>query len=224
MLSKVQIANNALAYLSETSIQSFNDDLDEKARVIRSVFDAVAMEVIRSHRWSCCMRRAELSRLAERPEQTREFGYSFQYQLPSDCLRLCDINGEPWSDKTEFFDLNGRQIQTNASSVLIRYVALEEDTAQWDVLLAEAVAIKLAMRISRRITKDGASGEQLYQLYKSRLAEAQHMDAMETGSGENRPLERILEQSPLVQQGRANSRFFRPAARVGIGVDFSTPR
>jgi hypothetical protein len=222
MTSKTDIANSALAYLSATSIQDFDDDEDEKARVIKSVFDTVAKEVARKHRWSCLIRRATLSKLSESPILSGNFGYRSQFQLPEDCLRFLDLNGEPYKAKDEFMDLNGRRLQANCDEANIRYVAWIEDTNEWDVSFAEVVAIKLAMRIARRITKDGISSEDLYRIYKDALKDAQAIDAMEIGSGENSPLERILERSPLVQSGRR--RGITRGEILGWNVNLQEPR
>jgi hypothetical protein len=202
MISKTDIANSALAYLSATSIQSFDDDEDEKARAIKSVFNTVAMEVAREHRWSCLIRRAELVKMSSAPLQYGQFGYRAQFQLPADCLRFLDLNGEPYKAKCEFMDLNGRRLLANCEVACIRYVAWVEDTMEWDVKFCETVALKLAMRIARRITKDGISSEDLYGIYQRTLKSARAIDAMEIGSGENSPLERMLERSPLINSGR----------------------
>ena len=222
MTSKTDIANSALAYLSATSIQDFDDDEDEKARVIKSVFDTVAKEVARKHRWSCLIRRATLSKLSEAPILSGNFGYRSQFQLPDDCLRFMDLNGEPYKAKVEFMDLNGRRLQANCDEANIRYVAWIEDTNEWDASFAEVVAIKLAMRIARRITKDGISSEDLYRIYKDALRDAQSIDAMEMGSGENSPLERMLERSPLVNAGR--QRNITRGEILGWNVNLEEPR
>jgi hypothetical protein len=222
MITKTQIANTALAYLSAGTITNILDNDDAKSRVINAVFDQTAKEVIRSHRWSCCVRRATLSRLSENPTKVYDFGYSYRYQLPSDSLRFLDLNGEPWSAKAEFFDINGKELHTDEPTVNIRYLAWEPNTEVWDVLLAEAVAIKIAMRVARQITKDGMSGEQLLKVYEMTLSKAMHVDAMELGSGENRPLERMLKNSPIVNSGQ--NRYWSRNQRLGLGVDYSVDR
>jgi hypothetical protein len=221
MLTKTQIANDALALLSATSISSIDDDSSVSGRVIKSVFDSVAQKVIRSHRWSCCIKRAALSRLDETPIQTNTFGYPNAFALPVDCLRFLDLNGEPYKDKTEFLDLNGRKIFTHEGTANIRYVAWVEDTNQWDVLLAEAVSIRLAQRSARRITKDGMSSADLNSLYLQALDEARRVDAVEVGSGENSPLGRMLERSPLVREGRRGGSL---GQRLGLNINSEISR
>lgn len=224
MTTKTEIANQALSLLSSGTITNVSDNDDAKSRVINANFDSVAKQVIRSHRWSCCIRRANLARLAEEPTKTETYGYRYKYQLPSDNLRFLDLNGEPWKNKTRSFDINGSELHTNDTKAYIRYVAWVSNTEEWDVLLAEAVGIKLAMRIARQITKDGMSGEQLLRLYQEVVAKAIHVDAMEVGSGENSPLERILESSPLVVSSQGFGGAFRPVNRVGLDTDYSVDR
>jgi hypothetical protein len=222
-ITKTEVANNALAFLAAGRISNVLDFDDEKSRQINAVFDSVAKQVIRSHRWSCCIKRATLSQLTEIPTTYLDFGYKYKYQLPSDSLRFLDLNGEPWSSKTLRFDINNAlELHTDDGTVNIRYVAWISEPAQWDVLLAEAVAVKLAQRIARRITKDGISPEALNAEYQRAVANAMRVDAMEVGSGENSPLERILETSPIVQAGRQGS--FSRNSIIGINVDYSVPR
>jgi len=222
-ITKTEVANNALAFLAAGRISNVLDFDDEKSRQINAVFDSVAKQVIRSHRWSCCIKRATLVQLTELPTVSRSYGYLYKYQLPSDSLRFLDINGEPWSDKTLRFDINnGSELHTDDATVNIRYVAWISEPAEWDVLLAEAVSAKLAQRIARRITKDGISGEELEGHYQRAVSNAMRVDAMEVGSGENSPLERILETSPLVQAG-SNGAFSRNTI-LGINVNYEVPR
>lgn len=222
MRTKTDIANSALAYLSATSIDDIDDIDDEKARSIKSVFDTVAMEIAREHRWSCLIRRAELVKDVTEPLRHGNFGYRSQFDLPADCLRFLDLNGEPYKAKTEFMDLNGRKLLANCDQAFIRYVAWIDDPTEWDVKFAEVVAVKLAMRIARRITKDGISSEDLYGIYQRILKSAQAIDAMEVGSGENSPLERMMERSPLVNAGRQASS--SRGQILGWNVDLQEPR
>ncbi len=204
-MTKLEVANRALSLLTSSSITDLNDPLDEKARTISAIFDIAAREVMREHRWNCCIKRAELVQDDVSPEKIGNFGYSFSYTIPTDCIRFLDLNGEPYLPKSEFMDLNGRKLLTNAGQAHIRYVAdmtSDEDVLMWDVAMASAVSVKIAMLVGRRITKDGMSYEDLYMLYQRELNTARKLDAMELGSGENRPLERLMGSSPLVNQGR----------------------
>jgi hypothetical protein len=222
MITKTAVANNALSYLASGTITDILDTLDEKARTILAVFDTVAMEVMRSHRWSCCIKRVKLTQLAGESLKVGEFGYSYRYQLPADNLRFLDLNGEPWTAKTEFLTVEQNVLHTDDAAAYIRYVAFIEDVSQWDVLMADAIAVKIAMRIARRITKDGISGEALSGLYKQVVAQAILIDAMEVGSGENRPLERMLNNSPLVRAAFGVGSY-GVASRVGLNVNLETP-
>ena len=220
MQTRTQIANNALSYLSAGSIVNLNDD-DAKARAINGIFEQAAKEVIRTHRWSCCIGRAKLSKLADDPLQNGNFGYSGAFQLPSDCLRILDINGEPWSEKAEFFDLNGRQLLSDLGEIYLRYVRWEDDVSQWDTLLADVVSVKIAMKVARQITTDGISAEDLERIYRRRLEDARTVDAMEVGSGENSPMERLLARSPLTKVGQSTQ--FRRGQYLSLNTCTSIP-
>lgn len=198
MQTKTEIANQALALLSAGRITNITDNDNELSRAINAVFDLTAKQVMRSHRWNCCTKRATLAQLATTPTKTTSYGYSYSYQLPSDSLRFLDLNGEPWKKKQRFLSVENGVLYTNDSKAYIRYIAWVSNTEEWDVLLGEAVSVKLAMRVARRITKDGMTGGELEGHYERVIANAIRVDAMEVGSGENSPLERLLDTSPLI--------------------------
>lgn len=221
MQTKTEIANQALALLSAGRITNITDNDNELSRAVNAVFDITAKQVIRSHRWNCCVRRATLVQLSESPTKTATYGFSYKYQLPSDSLRFLDLNGEPWSDKQRYLSVEGLELHTNDSKANIRYLAWVSNTEEWDVLLGEAVAVKLAMRIARRITKDGVTASDLEGHYQRVVSNAIRVDAMEVGSGENSPLERILDSSPLVNSSMGYGAYNRRNSRLGLEIDYS---
>ena len=112
-MTKTDVANRALALLTSGTITDIDDALDEKARSIKAIFDMAAREVMREHRWNCCIKRVQLTVNPTAPIKVGYFGYQFSYPLPDDCLRFLDLNGEPYKPKSEFMDINGREPYTN---------------------------------------------------------------------------------------------------------------
>jgi len=194
MTSRTALANRALAHLGEEGISNIDDPTSTKARVCKEFVGDVIDEVLRLHRWNCAIERETLSRLAEAPNH----GYSHAYQLPGDFLRLLELNGEQYDGSSEFLEIEAnKRLLTDDDEAKIRYIR-RIDVPAFDPLLAKAVALALAVEIAIPITKDGKKREALEGAFLRSLGRATKVDAVETGSRENRELSRLLANSPLI--------------------------
>lgn len=59
-------------------------DDNAASRAIEAIYDGLLDTLLRTYRWSFAIKRAQLALLSSEPL----FGYQFQYQLPSDCIRI----------------------------------------------------------------------------------------------------------------------------------------
>jgi hypothetical protein len=169
MASQVEIANRALTKLGAARIISFADD-NKQARSVNSMFDVVRDAELRSHLWSFTIKRSSPAALSTTPN----WGYDYEYQLPSDCLRLLEVNdiypGPNMDDyrnsSTQEYVIEGRKILTNEGPPLkIRYVSRVEDTTQWDATFVEAFACRLAMEMCEDLTQSNTKKELLLNDY-----------------------------------------------------------
>jgi len=87
MASQVEIANRALTKLGAARIISFDDD-NKQARAVKSMFEIVRDAELRAHLWSFSVKRVSLAALSTTPT----WGFDYEYQLPSDYLRLVQVN------------------------------------------------------------------------------------------------------------------------------------
>ena len=83
MASEVKICNVGLAFLGVPSIIALSDN-SKAARHCSLLFDDKRDELIRAHDWTFAIRRTNLSPLSASPG----FKWTYQFQKPSDCLRL----------------------------------------------------------------------------------------------------------------------------------------
>ena len=82
------------------------------------------------------------------------FGWNYTYQLPADCIKVVEV--EPVSR----FQVEKKNILSNETSLYLLYVATPTDTNNLDSLLAEAIAMKLAVEIAESLTsKEGLKKE-----------------------------------------------------------------
>lgn len=206
--SKTSIANFALATLGSKRISDIGDTTSKNARLMSLHYDQARKECLRLHRWNWALHRAILSQHASSPS----YGFSYQYPLPSDFIRLDTVNElSVWNDqKADWFQIEhgldssdnaiGRVLLTDADSIRIRYVADIQDVSQFDPLFVQALSTLLASKAARAITgSDSLEGQLRRQFEEFDLPTAQQVDGSETSSNENPPLIDALNRSYFAQ-------------------------
>ena len=81
------------------------------------------------------------------------------------------------------FQVEGRKILTDESTINLIYLARVEDPNEWDSLLNETIAARLAADISFAMVQSTSLTANLYALYESKLSEARFTDATEGTPG-----------------------------------------
>jgi hypothetical protein len=202
MNTNTDLANRALAHIGEMRISDIEDAESKAARTCKGCLQAVIDEVLREHRWNCAIKRVSLSQLAGTPAH----GFARAFQLPGDFLRLLEVNGEQFGESDEFFEIeDGSRLLTDADKAEIRYVR-RIGVAEFDPLLAKAVSAALAAEICIPLNLNLQMQAQLEGLKARAISRAQRVDAIEVGSREVRPIERLLGNSLLIRARGARSR------------------
>lgn len=175
MASEVDIINSALNMIGASNIISRSED-SKSARVTNQRFDYVRDAVLRAHPWNCAVTRRSLAPDSETPA----FDWSYQFTLPTDpyCLRVLRLD---YLDVE--FRVEGRKIVTDESTINLIYVARVTDTNEWDQLLIEAIAARLAADVSFTLSQSTSLTQNMYALYESKLKEARFVDATEGTPG-----------------------------------------
>ena len=173
MASVVDICNGALNQLGATTILSLTED-SKNARLCNARYTQVRDALFRSHPWNCLQKRVELAADTDTPA----WGFSSQYTLPSDCMRLLRILDYDSNHKVE-----GRKILSNASSMKILYVARITDPNEYDSYLQEALAALLAADLAYAITNNATLAKNYAATADERLREARFVDATENSLG-----------------------------------------
>lgn len=164
MSSAVDIANSALTKLGAERILSLGDDQKE-AREMNALFTMRRDAMLRAYNWSFAMTRMSLSALADGPD----WGYTYYYQLPSDCLRVIQVSDEwvPYGladyisgPDNEPYKIEGRKIATDYGAPLkIRYIKRVTETGEFDPMFTEAFACDLAFHAAEAITQSNTKKE-----------------------------------------------------------------
>ena len=169
MASVVSICNSALNQLGAASITALTDN-SKNARLCNERYETVRDAVFRSHPWNCLIKRQQLAQDTATPA----YGFSYQFSLPSDALRLLGIDAYNSDHKVE-----GRKILCNEKSIKISYISQVTDPNEMDVLLRETISAGIAADIAYAITANLQVSKLMQEKYQYKLSEARHTDASE---------------------------------------------
>ena len=171
MASQIQICNLALGYLGAEPVLSIDEET-KTGRCLKLAWDLVRDEVLACHAWNFSTRRAALAVLEEAPE----FEWSYQYELPGDCLRVLAAKSEdlevPWV-------VEGGMLLSNVEDIEIRYLARITATGRFTPGFVAALAARLGAELALTLTESSSRFESLYKLYGARLAQAKKDDVRE---------------------------------------------
>jgi hypothetical protein len=176
-VTEISICNQGLGWLGANLITSF-DDISKESNLCEANYHQLRDAVLEIGEWSFAMKRAELPQLGDN-ELT--LGYSYAYQLPSDCIRVVkvtpdnlysDVDGMQW-------ELEDRKILSDQGSCFIRYIARIEDPQRFSPGFVNALAYRIASELAIPITRSRALQEQMFSLYEKRADEGLGLDGMQ---------------------------------------------
>jgi hypothetical protein len=166
----VEICNLALTSLGADTIMSLDEDT-ENARRLKVLYIPVLKDLLRAHPWNFASRRASLAQLSETPP----FGFTFYYQLPTDCLRAIEINEDP----TINFVVEGRRLLCNEESVDLKYIAYIKDPTLFDANFVALLAARLEAGVAYSITNSRTLSKDRWDIYFAMVKTARSSDAQE---------------------------------------------
>ena len=159
-MDKTGISNLALSNLGEARIQSLTEN-SARARACSARIDSCIESVLRMNVWNSALERVLLTQI-----EAPLFGWNYTYQLPANCIKVVEV--EPVSK----YLVEKKNILSNETSLYLLYVATPTDTNNLDVLLAEAIAMKLAVEIAETLTSKEGLKQEIAQKYFLALQEA----------------------------------------------------
>lgn len=150
MATSISICSAALMLLGDNPISSFTEN-SKRATLCANVYPLAKLEVLRSHPWSCCVKRVVLSPLTEAPA----FEWGFQFAVPSDMLRIMQVgyDGQP-----EDYRLENRRILARSNVLRLVYAA-DVDEGTFDALLVEVMTKRMAKDLAYPVTKSTSLAE-----------------------------------------------------------------
>lgn len=169
MASKVGIMNRALGLVGDEPITSPTED-SEPARIMNRFYDDSRRAVLRAHPWNSAVRRISLAKLSASPA----WGFDNQFQLPAEALRVLQVSKEKST-----FKIEGRRLLSDSDTVEILYIKDITDPNEFDPLLLDVFAARLASDVAYRLTASRTLASDLWEMYLAKLREARKIDAQE---------------------------------------------
>lgn len=180
-ISDVVIVNRAIRKLGGNPITSMDPSVDasEEARIINEIFEVTRDEILRAHPWNFAMKRIDLPADVAVPA----WGFKYQYTLPTDCLRVYEIQNDPP------YKVEGGKILTNysttpspAGQLFLLYIARIKDANLYDMGFVDTLASKLAVDMVEALTQSSSKKAALLAEFEETFAQARNADAKEDGS------------------------------------------
>lgn len=155
-MSKVSIANRALALLGENKITNLNDET-QAARSIKNMYQDSLKSILAECCWNFACKRAMLNVTKEKPA----WGGGNYFQLPSDVIKIFKSTAD--------FEIEGDKLLSKSGSVGILYTYLNEDDSRYSPQFVDAFACRLAYDVSFDLTNQSSKQESLLKLYHGHL-------------------------------------------------------
>lgn len=183
MASETDILNNALILIGEQPVLTADNQTTAGRRFLQ-IYPIARNSLLRAHNWNFAITRTTLAALSDTPE----WGYNYQYQLPSDLLKLLQVNsyyanmnaGYYNQEDNSPYKIEGSKILTDFVAPLkIRYLKSITDTASYDACFVELLSIKVAIKLVEDLKNDSAMIDRLSQMYREVKSTALHSDAIE---------------------------------------------
>ena len=167
--SSLSICNAAILNLGGKVISSF-DDATTEATLCKNLWTPALDFMLRLHPWNCAIKRVALTASATVPV----YEFSAMFDLPSDLLRLLEVEG-----LRDGFKIERRTLLCDESTINIRHVFRNENVAEWDSLLVRAMTQYMTFELSWPITRKDSVRDTNWKLFTDILRSAKNIDAME---------------------------------------------
>jgi len=170
----VEICNSALVKIGAARITSLSDSTKE-AKLCNQIFVSIRDEVLRAHPWNFAKKRATLSVDATAPN----WGYSYRFALPVDCLRILKTQypTDDWVQEAGFILTNDY-----SSELKIQYVYKVTDTALFEPNFDEALASRMASELAYAISQSSELKNTMFAEYERKLADTRSFNGQSSGN------------------------------------------
>ena len=169
--SETAVCNSSLALIGVDPISAMSEDSKE-ARLCREFYYKTRDLLLRNFSWNFSIYRATLAPL----DATPEFKWAYQYQLPSDCLRVLRVN----DSEDPQFAIESDKLLLNYEVANVAYIKKVTDVSKFDPAFVEALIDRIASKLAYPLVQSRTLSRELYDLADREIREARAQDAMES--------------------------------------------
>jgi hypothetical protein len=194
MASKVEIYNQALQNIGGEYITSENEDT-QNAIECNLRADSARKALLEMHQWNFATKRAKLNKEVATPE----FGYAYQYTLPSDFLYMVmtqveeqstntttygfsditHVSNYPFNASADDYVIEDGKLLSNSSEVNIIYIADVTNTGSFSATFTQLFARYLGALIAFKVVGSKSERDTQMAIFEKELAEYQSIDSQQ---------------------------------------------
>lgn len=171
--SEVSVCNLALIKLGADRISALSQDT-KSAVLLNAIFDDTRDEVLVAHPWNFAIKRVALTPNANTPV----YEYDYEYDLPSDCLKVLEEEYDRIYEDPDWVVENGK-ILSDEETIEISYIYRHEDPSSWPPAFVEALSWRLAEKIAYSLTQSLEREKTAGDKFKTELTNARYADGSE---------------------------------------------
>jgi hypothetical protein len=151
---------------------------------VNAVFDMTRDYLQRRFSWRYCIKRANLAADSGTPL----WDWSYQYQIPTDCLRILQVGQYyPTPDLSDLISTGGQEyvlegkyiLSNQAGPLKLRYLSRVTDPVQFDTAFDMAFSAYLAYILAEPLTASGEQKQMAYNDYRNAIKDAVIANAIE---------------------------------------------
>ncbi len=169
MNDHVAVVNAALVKLGEKPITSMDDQV-KAAELAKLRYDSIRQSALTMHTWHFAKDRLALTPLSSTPA----FGFAYQFERPSQCLRILSTGGVPYK-------LEGSHILCDSNVLYLEFTKDVTNPQDWTIYFAEVVVALLAKELAWAITQSDSMKSDMNSEFDKTLKRAKYLNATEGG-------------------------------------------
>lgn len=185
MATQLEIANASIVLVGALPLTAYSGT-KKSFITVNALWNITRDACLRMHPWNFAMAREELYDACETPA----YEWDYAFDLPEDCVRVIGTEHDEYTDIK--WKVEGKQIVTNETSMIIKYISNAKEIADWDTLFVNYFIAALAEAIAYPLVQSRSIMEVMRDLATKRLREAKGVDAQE-GTTDEMAADKLLD-------------------------------
>ena len=175
-VSEVSICNQAIGWVGGNRITSFTDGSIE-ANLCIDNYEGIKKAVLEASDWTFAT-----NRLIPSPEVSPpEFGYSYSFLMPANCIRVLSVSDNPdWNKEGNIeWQYEDRKILCDYQIIYVKYIKNVDDTSKFSPLFVQALAARISADFAIPLAQSRTLQADQWRLYERKINEANNKDGLQ---------------------------------------------